>query len=92
MFLTPSVVLLSWLIDPLALSFRPVEMAALGGATAFTAAVVWEGESSRTRGVLLLAGYAVAVVAFYVAGASPQARRDDLGRALDVGVGRRRDA
>ena len=67
-FLTPLVVLISWLIDPLALSFRPVEMAALGGATAFTAAVVWKGESSRTRGLLLLAGYGVAVVAFYIAG------------------------
>ncbi len=67
-FLTPLVVLLSWLIDPLALSFRPVEIAALGGATAFTAAIVWRGESSHTRGVLLLAGYAVAVVAFYLAG------------------------
>ena len=67
-FLTPLVVLFSWLIDPLALSFRPVEIAALAGATAFTAAVVWRGESSRTRGILLLAGYAVAVVAFYVAG------------------------
>ena len=67
-FLIPVVVLLSWLIDPLALSFRPVEIAALGGATVFTAAVLWNGQSSRFRGALLLAGYAVVVVAFFVAG------------------------
>jgi len=67
-FLIPVVVLLSWLIDPLALSFRPVEIAALGGATVFTAVVLWNGQSSRFRGALLLAGYAVVVVAFFVAG------------------------
>ncbi len=60
--------LLSWFIDPLALSFRPVEIAALGGATVFAAVVLWGGQSSRYRGGLLLAGYAVVVVAFYVAG------------------------
>lgn len=67
-FLIPVVALLSWLIDPLALSFRPVEIAALGGATAFTAVVLWDGQSSRLRGVALLAAYAVAVVAFFLAG------------------------
>ena len=67
-FLIPAVVLLSWLIDPLALSFRPVEIAALGGATVFTAAVLWDGQSSRVRGAVLLAGYAVAVIAFFIAG------------------------
>ena len=67
-FLIPAVALLSWLIDPLALSFRPVEIAALGGATAYTAAIVWGGQSSRLRGLLLLAGYAVVVVAFFLAG------------------------
>ena len=67
-FLIPAVALLSWLIDPLALSFRPVEIAALAGATIYTAAVLWGGHSSRARGSLLLAGYAVVVVAFYLAG------------------------
>jgi Ca2+:H+ antiporter len=67
-FLIPAVALLSWLIEPLALSFRPVEMAALAGATAFAGAILWRGQSSRTRGVLLLLGYAVVVVAFFVAG------------------------
>jgi Ca2+:H+ antiporter len=67
-FLIPAVALLSWLIEPLALSFRPVEIAAFGGATAFTAAVLWDGRSSRTRGGLLLLGYAVVVVAFFLSG------------------------
>jgi Ca2+:H+ antiporter len=67
-FLIPAVVLLSWLIEPLALSFRAVEIAALASATAYTAAVLWGGRSSRGRGGLLLAGYAVVVIAFFIAG------------------------
>jgi Ca2+:H+ antiporter len=67
-FLIPAVALLSWLIEPLALSFRPVEVAALGAATVFTALVLFGGQSSRLRGAALLAGYAVIVVAFLLAG------------------------
>jgi Ca2+:H+ antiporter len=67
-FLIPAVVLLSWLMDPLTLGFRPVEMVALGGSVAWTALILRSGQSSRFRGWLLLAGYALAVVAFYVAG------------------------
>jgi Ca2+:H+ antiporter len=67
-FLIPAVALLSWLIEPLALSFRPVEIAALGGSVVFTALVLFRGHSSRLRGALLLAGYAVVVVAFFYAG------------------------
>ncbi len=67
-FLVPAVALLSWLIDPLALSFRPVEVAALGGSVAFTALILFNGHSSRLRGGLLLVGYAVAVLAFLLAG------------------------
>jgi Ca2+:H+ antiporter len=67
-FLIPAVALLSWLIDPLALSFRPVEIAALAGATAYTAIIIWSGYSSRLRGYLLVGGYAVVVAAFYAAG------------------------
>jgi Ca2+:H+ antiporter len=67
-FLIPAVALLSWLIEPLSLSFRPVEIAALGGSVAFTAAVLYDGHSSRLRGSLLLLGYAVVVVAFFLAG------------------------
>jgi Ca2+:H+ antiporter len=67
-FLIPAVALLSWLIEPLALSFRPVEIAALGASTVFTFLVLFNGRSSRFRGALLLAGYAVVVIAFFVAG------------------------
>ena len=49
-FLIPAVVLLSWLLEPLSLSFRPVEIAALGGSVAFTAVVLFDGRSSRRRG------------------------------------------
>jgi len=67
-FLIPAVALLSWFIDPLALSFRPVEIVALGASVAFTALVLFNGNSSRLRGSLLLTGYAVVVVAFLLAG------------------------
>ncbi len=67
-FLIPAVALLSWLIDPLSLSFRPIEIAALGGSVAFAALVIGGGQSTRARGYLLLAGYAVIVVAFFLAG------------------------
>lgn len=67
-FLIPAVALLSWLIDPLSLGFRPVEIGALAGSVAFAAAVIYHGHSSRFRGALLLAGYAVVVVVFFLAG------------------------
>jgi Ca2+:H+ antiporter len=67
-FLIPAVALLSWLIDPLALSFRPVEIAALGGSLVFTTLVLFNGHSSRLRGVLLLLAYAAVVVGFLLAG------------------------
>jgi Ca2+:H+ antiporter len=67
-FLIPAVTLLSWLIEPLALSFRPVEIAALAGSTIFTFLLVAQGRSSRGRGVALIAAYVVAAAAFFAAG------------------------
>ena len=67
-FLIPAVALLAWLIDPIALSFRPVEIAALGGSVAFTTLILFKGDSSHLRGALLVAGYAVIVVVFLLAG------------------------
>ena len=49
-FLIPAVALLSWLIEPLALSFRPVEIAALGGSVVFTTLVLFNGHSTRLEG------------------------------------------
>jgi Ca2+:H+ antiporter len=67
-FLIPAVALVSWVIDPLALSFRPVEIAVLAGSLVFTAALLFGGRSTRLRGALLIAAYVTAAVAFFVAG------------------------
>ena len=62
-FLIPAVALLSWLLDPLSLSFRPIEIAALAGSIVYTVLVLFNGRTSRLRGGLLVSGYAVVVVA-----------------------------
>ncbi len=70
-FLIPAVGVLSFLFSPLTLSFRVVELAALGGAVAGTALILWGGQSSRLRGGLLLTGYLVAAVVFFLVGDRP---------------------
>jgi Ca2+:H+ antiporter len=67
-FLIPAVALLAWLIEPLALSFRPVELIALGASVLATAALLAQGQSSRARGVALIVAYVAVAVAFFVAG------------------------
>ena len=67
-FLIPAVVLLSWLIDPLALSFRPVEIAVLFASAAITAVLLADGQSSRAKGTVLIVAYVGAATAFYLAG------------------------
>ncbi len=67
-FLIPAVALISWLIDPLSLSFRPVEIAALAGSVVFATVVLFGGNSSRGRGLALLAGYGVVATVFFLAG------------------------
>jgi Ca2+:H+ antiporter len=67
-FLIPAVALLSWLIDPLALSFRPIELGVLAAATAVSAVVLADGRTSRPNGVLLIFTYVAAASAFFVAG------------------------
>ena len=67
-FLIPAVALLAWLIEPLALSFRPVEIGALGCAVAFTALVLARGRSSQARGLALIAAYAGVAAAFFLVG------------------------
>ena len=52
----------------LPLSFRPVEIAALGGATAFVGLVLWHGHSSRPRGFLLIGAYVAVAIGFFAAG------------------------
>jgi Ca2+:H+ antiporter len=67
-FLIPAVALLSWLIEPLALSFRVVEMLVLAGSTLVTAGLLANGHSSRVKGVLLIVTYVAVAVAFFLAG------------------------
>jgi len=67
-FLIPAVALLSWLIDPLSLGFRKVEMLALAGGLVVTVITLWGGRASSRRGAVLLIAYAAIVVAFWVAG------------------------
>jgi calcium/proton exchanger cax len=66
--LIPLVALISWAFEPLTLSFRPVELAAMAIAAALPAVVLRSGRTTRAGGALLLVGYAVVVVAFYLAG------------------------
>jgi Ca2+:H+ antiporter len=67
-FLIPAVVLLSWLIEPLALGFRKVEIAALALSLGIVMATIWSGVSSRLRGAILIAAYIGVAALFFVAG------------------------
>jgi Ca2+:H+ antiporter len=69
LLVTPAVALLSWVVGPaLPLSFRPVELAAMGGAAALVALLVSDGRGRRWEGFLLVAVYAGVAFSFYVAG------------------------
>jgi Ca2+:H+ antiporter len=67
-FLIPAVALLSWLIEPLALSFRQIEIAALAATVAFTALILSNGRSSRAKGIALISAYGLVALAFLLAG------------------------
>ena len=67
-FLVPAVVLLALLIEPLALAFRPVELLVLAGSVILATVLLYQGQSSRARGAILVLAYAAAVVAFFIAG------------------------
>jgi Ca2+:H+ antiporter len=70
-FLIPAVALLSWLIEPLSLAFRPVELIAVGGSVIFTVVLLFGGKSSRWRGVVLIAAYVGVAIAFFAVGDRP---------------------
>ncbi len=53
---------------PLPLTFRWVEIAAIAGGTALAAVTIADGKATRREGMLLLTGYIVCVVAFYISG------------------------
>jgi Ca2+:H+ antiporter len=67
-FLIPAVALLAWAIDPLALSFRPIELGVLAASTALTGLLLMQGRSSRLRGAVLIGAYVGAAAAFFLAG------------------------
>jgi Ca2+:H+ antiporter len=67
-FLIPAVALLAWAIDPLALSFRPVELGALGASTVFATLLIGKGRSSRARGIALVAAYVGIAIVFLLVG------------------------
>ena len=71
-FLIPAVALLALLIEPLALSFRKVEIGALAVGTIVTSLLLADGRSSRLKGVILIAVYIGVATAFYVAGDRPE--------------------
>jgi Ca2+:H+ antiporter len=67
-FLIPVVAILSWTIDPLALSLRPIELAGIAAAGLLASVALLPGRTSRVAGAVLLGTYAVLVVAFFLAG------------------------
>jgi Ca2+:H+ antiporter len=67
-FLIPAVALLSWAIEPLALSFRPVELGALAFATLAVAILVRSNRTRPPHGALLILFYACVAGAFFIAG------------------------
>ena len=69
LLVTGAVALLSWAVKPaLPLSFRPVELAAMGGSALVVGVVLRSGRVRRWEGYLLVGLYAVAAVGFLLAG------------------------
>jgi Ca2+:H+ antiporter len=67
LLVAPAIALLSFAVmPPLALSFRPVELATMGGAALFVAVAIADGRSRRWEGFMLVGVYA-AVVGLYLA-------------------------
>jgi Ca2+:H+ antiporter len=54
--------------NPLPLSFRWEELAALAGAVLLAGQTIRDGRTTKLEGVMLLAGYLVVVAGFLVAG------------------------
>jgi Ca2+:H+ antiporter len=66
--LIPAVALLSWAIEPLALSFRAAELAGIGGAALAAAVAIAPKRSSRVAGALLVGAYVTVAASFYLIG------------------------
>ena len=69
LLVTPVVALASWLVTPaLPLTFRPIELAAMGGAAVLVAITLSDGRGRRWEGFFLVAVYVAVAAAFWVAG------------------------
>jgi Ca2+:H+ antiporter len=69
LFVTPAIALLSWVVKPaLPLSFRPIELATMGGAALLVGIVLADGRGRRWEGFMLVAVYIGVALAFLAAG------------------------
>jgi Ca2+:H+ antiporter len=67
-FLIPAVAIISWVIEPLSLAFRPIEVIVVGASVVFSSLLLFRGYSTRWRGVVLVVAYVGVAVAFFLAG------------------------
>ena len=63
-----AVAILSWLLTPMTLAFRPIELATMGFAAAFVCLAAIDGRTKRWEGGVLIALYVVVAGAYFVAG------------------------
>jgi Ca2+:H+ antiporter len=69
LFVTPAIVLLSFLVKPaLPLAFRPIEVASMGIAALFVAIVIRDARSKRWEGFMLIGTYVLFVAVVFVVG------------------------
>ena len=69
LLVTPAVALLSWLVTPaLPLSFRPVELAAMGVSAMVAGMVFSDGRGRRAEGLVLVGLYVALAVVFLIVG------------------------
>ena len=68
LFVAGGIALLSWAMTPLPLSFRPIELAAMGGAAALVALAAIDGKTRRWEGWVLILMYVGVAAGFFAVG------------------------
>ena len=63
-----AVAILSWLLTPLSLAFRPIELVTMGGAAALVGLAAIDGRTKRWEGGVLIGLYVVVAGLYFVAG------------------------
>ena len=67
--MAPAIALLSWVVRPaLPLSFRPIELATMGGAALLVGIVLADGRGRRWEGFFLVVVYVGVALAFLATG------------------------